>query len=339
VLGGLALALAAIAIVAAGVGAVPLSPGQVVAAMAAPLGVELPWGLSPREQLIVWTIRLPRVALAIVVGAGLGGAGAALQGLVRNPLADPRLVGVSDGAALAAVGYLVLGAPLAAALPAVSPWLLPAAAFAGGLVSTRIALGLARVDGETSSLRLILGGVALSALAGAGTGLLLFVADDAQLRSVAFWSLGSLGGATWSLVAAAALPIAVALGLLLRHRDDLDRLLLGEAEARHVGVEVEAVTRRVVLLVALAVGAAVAACGAIGFVGLVVPHLVRGWLGPSHRTLLLASALGAAALLVGADLVARTVAAPAEVPVGVITALIGAPFLLARVRGARAEGR
>ena len=160
---------------------------------------------------------------------------------------------------------------------------------------------------------------------------MLFVADDAQLRSVTFWTMGSLGAASWQVVTVVAIPVAVALAILVRHRDALDRLLLGEAEARHLGIEPERVTRHVIVAVALAVGAAVAACGVIAFVGLVVPHLVRGWLGPSHRWLLPASALGGALLLVAGDTVARVVVAPAELPVGIVTALVGAPVLLAMV--------
>lgn len=332
-LGALGLGLAAIVVVAAGAGAVAIAPGEVLAVIAGRLGVELPWEASAREEAIVWTLRLPRVLLAALVGAGLAIAGAALQGLVRNPLADPGLVGVSSGASLGAVTYLVLGAPVAAALPAAAPWLLPAAAFAGGLATTIVALGLARVDGRTSPVALLLGGIALAALTGAATGALIYAADDAQLRSITFWTMGSLGGATWPLVGVVAAPVTLAIVALPRLAGDLDRLLLGEAEARHLGVDVERTTRAVAALTALAVGAAVAACGVIGFVGLIVPHLVRGWLGPSHRTLLPAAALGGAILLVAADLVARTVVAPTELPVGVVTALAGAPLLIAVRRG------
>jgi iron complex transport system permease protein len=334
----LALLLAVAVVVAIGVGAVSLSPGQVLAALARRFGLELPWPAGAREETIVWSLRLPRVALAVVVGAGLAGAGAALQGLVRNALADPALVGVSNGAAAAAVTYIVLGAPLAMAAPVVlQPWLLPAAAFAGALLATGLAVTLARRDGRVSPAALILAGVGVASLCGAGVGLLLFVADDAELRSVTFWSLGSLGAASWPLSLTVAAPVAVALLVCQRHAADLDRLLLGELEARHLGVEVERVSRRVILAVAIAVGASVAACGVIGFVGLVVPHLVRGWLGPSHRALLPASALGGALLMVCGDVVARTVVAPAELPVGIVTALVGAPVLLAMVVRGRAD--
>ncbi len=336
----LAVALGAAAVVALGTGAVALSPGEVLAALARRLDVALPWDAHPRAETIVWSLRLPRVALAILVGAGLAGAGAALQGLVRNALADPGLVGVSSGAALAAVAFIVAGGVATSAVPAaLAPWTLPAVAFAGALAATTLAVLLARQGGQTSSASLILAGVGVTSLCGAGTGLFLFVADDAQLRSVTFWTLGSLGGATWALVAAVAVPVGLALAVSLRHAHDLDRLLLGEVEARHLGVDVERVTRRLVIAVALAIGASVAACGVIGFVGLVVPHLVRGWLGPSHRGLIAASALGGALLVVVADLVARTVVTPAELPIGIVTALAGAPVLLVMVvRGGAMRG-
>ena len=325
-------------IVATGVGAIGLSPGEVMAALVRPLGFELPWAVGSREELIVWSLRLPRVALAVLVGAGLAGAGAALQGLVRNPLADPGLIGISNGAAFAAVAFIVVGAPLAAVAGALAPWLLPAAAFVGALVASGAAVLLARRHGRIGPASLILAGVGVASLAGSGIGLFLFVADDAQLRSVTFWSLGSLGNATWPLVGVVAGPMAIAGLIIGRHAADLDRLLLGETEARHLGVEVEQVTRRMIVAVALAVGAAVAACGVIGFVGLVVPHLVRGWLGPAHRGVVPASILGGALLMVAADVVARTIVAPAELPIGIITALVGAPVLLVVVLRGRAEG-
>jgi iron complex transport system permease protein len=335
----LGIALGAVAIVAAGVGAVALSPGQVVSALVAPLGIDLPWDVSDQGSAIVWTIRLPRVVLTILVGAALGVTGAAMQGVMRNPLADPSHNGVSGGAAHGAVGYLVLGAPLAMAVPVLAPWFLPLSAFAGALTATWIALTLARVDGRTSTLALLLGGVAIAALTSAVVGLLVYIADDAQLRSITFWSLGSAGAASWPLVAAAAPPILLAVIALPAQSPALDRLLLGEAEARHLGVDVERVTRRIVVLVALAVGASVATCGVIAFVGLVVPHLVRGWLGPSHRTLVPASAIGGAALLVVADMVARSAVPPTDLPIGALTALAGAPVLLILVRRVRGGGR
>lgn len=329
----LGVALLIVMIVAAGHGAVAISVREIGAAIGDRVGLAL-GEVSARKAAILWSIRLPRVVLAALVGGSLGSAGAALQGIVRNPLADPTLIGISGGAALGAVTWLVLGVHVAVLAPH-GVWLMPLTAFAGALVTTRIALRIARVDGRTSAASLLLGGVGLASLTGAGYGVLLYLADDAALRSITFWSLGSIGGATWSVVAAVALPIGGALVVLPRLSGALDRLALGELEARHVGVDVDRLIRRAAVLAALAVGAAVATCGVIGFVGLVVPYLVRGVLGPGHRALLPASALGGAILLVVADLVARTIVAPAELPVGVVTALVGAPVLLVLVRRGR----
>jgi iron complex transport system permease protein len=228
----------------------------------------------------------------------------------------------------------VLGGELLANA-SIGPWLVPACAFAGALASTRIALAMARVDGHTSGVTILLAGIGLAALAGAGIGVMLYLADDAALRSVTFWTLGSCGAATWKLVATAGVPIAIGVLLLPRLAHDLDRLALGDAEARHVGVDVDRTIRRIVVLVSIVVGAAVASCGIIAFVGLVVPYLIRVAIGPGHRALLPACALGGAVLLVLADLVARTVVAPTELPIGILTALVGAPVLLVVVRRGR----
>jgi iron complex transport system permease protein len=325
VLGGLAIALGVAVVVAIGRGAVPLSPGEVLGALAG--------RAHGRVAAIVWSVRLPRVVLAVLVGGALGGAGAALQGLARNPLADPALIGISGGASVGAIGWLTL-APLLSpgALAAVGAWALPAAAFVGALGATLLAVRLARAGGGASPASFVLGGIALAAVASSIAALLLYLADDAALRSITFWSLGSCGGATWAVTAAAAIPIGVALALLGPSARDLDRLALGEAEARHLGVDVDRLVRRTAILAALAVGAAVAACGSIAFVGLLVPVVARSVLGPAHRVLLPASILGGALLLVVADLAARSLVAPAELPVGVLTSLAGAPAMFALVR-------
>lgn len=332
-LAALAVVLVLVALAAVGHGAVRLSPGEIVAALGARLGLDL-GDVTEQQAAILWSVRLPRVVLAALVGAALGASGAALQGVVRNPLADPALVGISGGAALGAVAAFVLGAPLLAH-PVLGPWLVPAAAFAGALVSTHAALLLARVEGRTSGVTLLLAGIGIAALSGAGVGLLLYAADDAALRSITFWTLGSVGGATWEVVGVVAVPVAAALAVLPRLAGQLDRLALGEAEARHVGVEVDRAIRAVTAVAALAVGASVATCGVIGFIGLVVPYLARAAVGPGHRALIPACALGGAILLVLGDLIARTAVAPRELPVGVVTALAGGPVLLALVRRGR----
>lgn len=325
VLGGLAVALALVVVVAAGIGSVPIGMRHVVAILLDAVGWKTGVPFTDQEAAILVHLRLPRVALGVLVGASLAVCGALLQGLFRNPLADPGLIGVSSGSALAAATWIVFGASLGPMLAGIG---LPLAAFAGGLAATLVVYRIGRHAGRTLVATMLLAGVAVAALCGALLGLLLFVADDAALRAITFWSLGSLGGATWPGVAMSA-PLLVAPVLaapwLAR---GLNALLLGEAAAFHLGVRVERLKRGTIGLTALGVGAAVAASGMIGFVGLVVPHLVRLALGPDHRTLLPASALLGALLLVLADLVARTIVAPAELPIGIVTALAGGPFFL-----------
>lgn len=339
-LAGLVVLALAMIIVAIGSGAVALSPAQVVRV----LWQELSGAPDPAlagDRLVVVGIRLPRILLGFMVGAALAVSGALMQGLFRNPLADPGLAGVSSGAALAAALTIVLGQPLMAFMAPLLPagWsegagaagpfvLLPIAAFGGGLLVTLLLYALSTRNGETRIATLLLAGVAIGALTGAVTGLLSYLSDDRQLRDLTFWMLGSLGGATWdrlATVAPAILPVLVAVPFLAR---GLNALALGEAEAFHLGIDVQRIKRLTLLLVAVAVGAAVATSGVIGFVGLVVPHLLRLLHGPDHRTLLPAAALLGGALLVGADVLARIIVSPAELPIGILTALLGAPFFL-----------
>jgi iron complex transport system permease protein len=252
-----------------------------------------------------------------------------MQSLFRNPLADPGLVGISSGAALAAVTMIVLGGPLVAALPAVARlYALPTAAFAGALLATALLYSIATREGRTSIATMLLAGIAIAALAAAVIGVMIFISDDRQLRDLTFWSLGSLGGATWE-TAGVLLPfIGIALLAFARIAGDLDAMLLGETEAAHLGVEIETLKRTAIVAVSAAVGAAVAVTGVIGFLGMVVPHLLRLAIGPTHRALLPASALAGAALLTVADTACRVVVSPAELPIGILTALFGAPFFL-----------
>ncbi|GBU16321.1 Hemin transport system permease protein HmuU [Methylobacterium jeotgali] len=324
-----ALALLALAacLLSIGTGAVPIGPARVLEVLTG--GWADP--MLARDSLVILNIRLPRTLLGLMVGAGLAVSGALMQGLFRNPLADPALVGVSSGAGLAAACVIVLGDRLLAGLgiPGPLPFaLLPAAAFLGGLAATLGLYLVATRSGRTSVATMLLAGIALGALTGALTGLLVYASDDRQLRDLTFWSLGSLGGATWAKVAATApaiLPVLVAVPFLGR---GLNALVLGEAEAFHLGIRVERLKRLAILLVAICVGAGVSAAGVIGFVGLVVPHALRLTLGPEHRRLLPACALLGGALLLLADVAARLVAAPAELPIGIVTALVGAPVFL-----------
>lgn len=309
-------------------GPVSLPLTDTVQALLRLMGVPLPAEGLQQAELILGQIRLPRTLLGLCVGAVLALSGVAMQGLFRNPLADPGLVGVSGGAALGAAFAIVGGSMLGGFSPAGSPYVLSLCAFLGGLLVTALVYRLGRREGQTQVATMLLAGVALTALAGAGVGLFTYLADDATLRSLTFWNLGSLNGASyprlWPL-------LLVGLGVALwlpRRAAALNALLLGESEARHLGFDVERLKRELVLCTALGVGAAVAAAGLIGFIGLVVPHLMRLLLGPDHRILLPASLLAGASLLLLADVAARLLLAPAELPIGIVTALIGAPFFL-----------
>ncbi len=274
-------------------------------------------------RTIVFDLRAPRVALAAMAGAGLAVSGAMMQAMFRNPLADPALIGVSSGAALGAITAIVLGAGALSA-QTVLP-VLPLSAFVGALAATGLLLAFAHRDTVST---LLLAGIAFNALAGAAVGALTWLASDAHLRSLTFWLLGSFGSADWPLVLGVAplllLPVLVA----PRLASALNALLLGEIEAGYLGFSTMRLKFALVALAALAVGAAVAAAGIVGFIGLMVPHIVRALTGPDHRHVLPGCALLGAALAVAADLIARTVVAPAELPVGVLLAALGAPFFL-----------
>ncbi|MGD9538205.1 MAG: FecCD family ABC transporter permease [Alphaproteobacteria bacterium] len=336
-LGALAVALVVVFVFAIGHGAVSIEPGRVVAILLERIGLIAASQADATEQAVLLSIRLPRAVLGVLVGAGLAVAGGALQGLFRNPLADPALIGISTGAALFAAVTIVLGGLAAAHLPAgLIMHLLPLAAFAGALLTTFVVYRIATREGRTDVATMLLAGVALNAITAAGIGLLIFISSEQQLRDINFWLLGSLGGASWErLMVAGPLMLAPALALPFLARQ-LNALALGETEAHHLGFDVERVKRITVVLAALAAGAAVALCGVIGFVGLLVPHLLRLVLGPDHRTLLPAAALLGAILLLIADLLARTIVLPAELPIGILTSCIGGPFflwLLVRRRG------
>lgn len=285
--------------------------------------------ISARDQIVLWQIRLPRLLMGILVGGALAVTGALMQSLFRNPLADPGLVGVSAGAGLGVIVVIVLSAALPPVLSEIfGYYLLPAAAFFGGWASTLILYRVATRKGTTSVATLLLAGIALGALAGAVSGVLVYYADDAQLRELTFWSMGSLSGANWSKVLTAAPIILLALAATPFLARGMNALALGEAAAAHMGVNVQKVKWRTILCVAAATGAAVAMTGGIGFVGIVVPHILRLSIGPDNRTLLPNAALLGAILLIVADMIARSVIAPAELPIGIVTAIMGAPVFL-----------
>lgn len=285
--------------------------------------------LSARDAIIVYDIRLPRVILGILIGAALAVSGAVMQGLFRNPLADPGLVGVSSGAGLGAVLIIVLGASVLMPVTALlGTYALPLAAFFGGLLTTIILYNVATRQGRTSIATMLLAGIALGAMAMALTGVMVYMADDRQLRDLTFWQLGSLAGATWIKIAAAGPIIVLALAVTPFLAKGLNALSLGEATAAHLGVPVQRLKYIAIVSVSAAIGASVAVSGGIGFIGIVVPHLLRLAIGPDNRYLLPASALLGASLLLLADAVSRTIVAPAELPIGIITAAVGGPFFL-----------
>lgn len=327
---GLCAALVVLAFLASlAIGPVTIAPGRILDILAAAMRGERATGAALREAVIVLDVRLPRTLLGMLVGGGIALAGAVTQGIFRNPLADPGLIGISNGAALAAAVWIVAGSHLAGYVPpALMDVGLPVMAFCGALIATVALYAISTHEGRTSVATMLFAGIAIAALAAAGTGLTVFVASDQQLRDFTFWSFGSLGGATWQKVAAA-LPFMVLLALICtRLARALDALALGEAEAFHVGIDVQRAKWLAILGIAAGAGASVAVAGVIGFVGLVVPHLIRLMIGPGHRLLLPCAALLGGALLLGADVVARTIVSPAELPLGVVTAGFGAPFFL-----------
>ncbi len=287
-------------------------------------------GLSERDSIpsghryVLLHLRLPRTVCAILIGSSLSVAGAMMQGLFRNPLADPGLLGVSSGAALGAALVIVLGF----SLPAVPALTLPISAFVGGVIATIVVMRLSFRGRQASVANMLLAGIAINAVCGAGTGLLVYMSDDEQLRSLTFWTMGSVGGASWDNVPYVALFAFLPALVGLRLARELNALLLGEAEAQLLGVNVEGLKLLVIVLVCIMVGTSVSLTGMIGFVGLVVPHLCRLLFGADNRKVILGSFLLGSTLLLTADLVSRVIVAPAELPIGIVTSLIGGPFFL-----------
>ena len=340
VLVGLAGLLLAAVLAGTGAGAVRLSPAEILAVLIrwaggdAAAGPGAGAGAGPAARILL-DIRLPRVLLAGLVGASLAAAGGAFQTLFRNPMADPYVLGVSSGGALgAAVGFILLTAPgdgPAAVARAAGFGLVPVCAFAGAVAAVALVRRLAQVRGRLPVTTLLLAGVAVAALLGALVSLLVYLSGE-RLRPLVFWLLGSLSGAGWREVAVAACAAAAGLGILVAQSRALNALWLGEEAAYHLGVDVEAVKRRLLVAGSLLTATAVSVSGVIGFVGLMVPHAVRLLVGGDHRVLLPGSVLAGAAVLIACDTVARVVLAPAELPVGVVTALVGAPCFLYLLR-------
>lgn len=328
----LVLGLLALAVASACIGQVPTSPAEVFGSVAHRIGLDLgPMPGHPAGDVTLWQVRFPRVALAIVVGAGLACSGALLQGVFANPLAEPGVIGVSAGAAVGASVVIVTGGAFVAGSA------VAAAAFATGLVTTILVYLLARSDGRTEVVTLVLTGVAINAFAGGLIAFFTFVADPAARDQIVFWQLGSLNGATWQAVAIVAPMAVLGIGVSMLLARRLDLLALGESAAAHLGVDVERLRQLVIVVVALLVSASVAFTGIILFVGLVVPHLMRMFVGPGHRLLIPASVLCGAIVLLAADLGARTLVPNADLPLGMLTSLIGGPFFFWMLRRTRRQ--
>ncbi|MBF6413950.1 FecCD family ABC transporter permease [Nocardia cyriacigeorgica] len=325
-------ALIVLALASAAIGQVPTSIAEVSGSVLHRIGLD--WGPMPAHpagEVTLWEVRFPRVMLAILVGAALATAGALLQGVFANPLAEPGVIGVSAGAAVGAGTVIVVGGAFVAA------WSVAAAAFVAGLATTALVYLLARSNGRTEVVTLVLTGVAINAFASGLIAFLLFVASPAARDQIVFWQLGSLNGATWSAVWVVAALTVVGVGAAIVVASKLDLLSLGESAARHLGVDVERLRRNVIVMVAILTTAGVAFSGIILFVGLIVPHLVRMLVGPGHRVLIPLSAVLGAVVLLAADVAARSLVDNADLPLGMLTSLIGGPFFFWLLRRTRAR--
>ena len=284
--------------------------------------------VTQQVKTILFDIRLPRICLAILIGAILAISGAVMQGLFRNPLAAPSLIGVSSGASVGASVVIVLAGAWLQSNTALGLSLVAVGAFIGSFLVTVLVYRLSTSALGTSVTTMLLAGIAVSALAGAVSGLLSYYADNEMLRQISIWQMGNLSTANWQRVSVLAVVAILVLSLFPRESKSLNALLLGESEARHLGIDVQQVKRKLILLTTLGIGTAVAIGGMIGFVGLIVPHIVRLLIGPDHRWLLPASALAGGVLLLLADTIARIIIAPTELPTGILTAILGAPFFI-----------
>ncbi len=330
VFSSLGLALVISILVSAGTGQLGIPPQEVLGSLLHRIGIDwLPMPTHPAGDQTLWAIRFPRVAMAALVGAGLAVSGLLMQAIFGNPLAEPGVIGISSGAAVGAGLAIVFG------LTFFGEWTTAVLAFIFGLGATLIVYGMSRAEGKTEVVTLVLTGIAVNAIGGAGIALLTFLGDTQSREQIVFWQLGSMAGSRWSQVLIIA-PI-IAIGLLAAYiaARKLDLLALGERNARHLGVNVEVLRITMIFVVALLVGASVAFTGIIAFVGLVVPHLMRMVLGPAHLPLVTASALGGALLLTLADLGARTIVPMADMPIGMLTALVGGPFFFWLLRRTR----
>lgn len=328
---GLIVLLLVVVILAAGIGAMKISPTQVVAILFDKAGFHLPVAYDEGMANVLIHIRLPRVVMAVLIGAGLSVAGVAMQGLFRNPMADPGLIGISFGASLFAVLVIVVISTLPTlAIDDLIPryYLLSLFTFLGACITSFLIFRISRTGGKTMLVTLLLAGLAINGLCRALIDLITYTADDQQLRNATMWTMGSLGGANWQIVLMLLPFILTPILLLPNLAKSLNAFALGENEAAYLGINVKRLKTLIIVLATLAVGASVAVAGIIGFVGLIVPHIVRTLSGNDHRSLLLNSALAGSSLLTLADVCSRTLIAPAELPIGIVTAVLGAPVFV-----------
>jgi iron complex transport system permease protein len=317
-------------LLAVGLGTVWITPSTTIRLVAWKLGLaSAPAGVPESTATILFELRLPRVLLAVVVGAALAASGAVFQALFRNPMADPAIIGVSSGAALGAIAVILFGGSVLA-----GGLILPLAAFAGALTVALLVYRLARIGPAVQVGTLLLAGIAVAAIISAVISLAMAFSGE-QIRSIYFWLLGGLAGRGWGALAAASPMVVLGLGLALLAARDLNLMALGEERAAQLGVEIERFKRLGLATGALLAAAAVSVAGVIGFVGLMTPHILRLVLGADHRRLIPASLIGGASFMVLADLAARTLLAPEEIPVGAVTALLGGPFFLYLLRRER----
>lgn len=284
--------------------------------------------ISQAFKTVVIDIRLPRILMGIIVGIALGISGAILQGLFRNPLIDPGFIGVSSGAAIGAMFVIMFSQLIAIENNFYIQFLLPVFAMSGGLVTTILVYKMSQMSGKTNIMAMLLSGIAVNAFSGSIIGFLVYRASDMELRSFTFWTLGSLDNSNWLIVSIAFILILIPIIISTRLRKKLDVFMLGDAEAGYLGLNIEKLKKKIILIAALMVGTTVAFCGMIGFIGLVTPHLVRLIMGPSHKTLIFGSAILGAIILILADFISRIIIAPAQLPIGIITSALGAPFFL-----------
>ncbi|SEN23287.1 iron complex transport system permease protein [bacterium A37T11] len=328
-MGGLLVLLLMVMTLSVCLGAVSIPLDAFFSIVGARLGLNSHHNFLPRQEAVLWVLRFPRTILAMLIGAGLATSGAAFQGLFRNPLAEPGLIGISSGASLFAVAMIVLEVGIFQQLTGyLGYYALSVAAFIGACLTTFMVYRLSIRHGKADIASLLLVGIAMNALAGAFIGLMTYMATDEQLRTITFWSLGSLGGATWQSVFTVMPFIGIPLLVLPFLAKSLNAFSLGDATARHMGINTNQVKRNVIILATMAVGGSVAVAGIIGFIGLIIPHMIRMAFSADHRLVIPGSALLGASVLTGADLLARTVASPAELPIGIVTSLIGVPVFI-----------